>query len=96
MKRTALRQRSKKAQRIAPQRRKRVEEMLEDAVCAARLAGCTGRATEVHEPRMRSRGADILDPEQCIPICHWCHRWTHDNPAKAHELGLLLHSWEAH
>ena len=96
VKRTPLRSRSKKAQRIAPLRRRLVEEMLEDAVCAARLAGCTWRATEVHERLSRARGGSILDRENCVALCAACHFHVTTHPREGHELGLLLHSWEAH
>lgn len=52
--------------------------------------GCTGRATQGHEPLMRSRGGDILDREQVLLTCWYCHRKVHDNVAEATERGFLV------
>ena len=90
MKRTALRQRSKRMARLYVQRRKLVAEMLEDAMCAARLQGCTGRATEVHERLSRARGGSILDRDNCVGLCHMCHREITERPAWAAEHGWSL------
>jgi hypothetical protein len=54
---------------------------------------CDG-GLEGHEPLMRSRGGDPLDPDQIITTCAAHHRWAHANPTEAGEVGLLRHSWE--
>jgi predicted HNH restriction endonuclease len=43
---------------------------------------------------MRSRGADITDPEQCVCLCRDCHNFVHANPALATEEGWLIPSWQ--
>lgn len=56
---------------------------------------CSGVSTELHEPLTRARapGAEtILDVGNSVAICRWCHRWVHDNPAAATEVGLLKSS----
>jgi hypothetical protein len=52
------------------------------------MVKCSGR-TEAHEPEKRSQGADETDPEQCIALCAFHHRWVHDHPRLAALLGLL-------
>lgn len=72
-------------------RRVLVAEMLTDALCKR----CeTQRATEVHELKTRARGGSILDPENCVALCHECHRWVTENPAAARQSGWLRNSWE--
>lgn len=55
-------------------------------------AKCWRRATEVHEPGMRSRGADICNEDECVTGCHYCHRMAHDHPAEATKRGWLIPS----
>lgn len=57
--------------------------------CEAALPGvCTVNATDVHHRRRRRDGghevANLLD------LCRACHRWAHDNPARARELGVIV------
>lgn len=49
---------------------------------------------QVHEPLTRARGGDPLDPDQCLLVCPWSHRWIHAHPAQSIPLGLLKHSWD--
>jgi 5-methylcytosine-specific restriction endonuclease McrA len=78
-------------QAIYRERRLLVAELLDGAVCAR----CeSAQATEVHEIKTRARGGSILDRENCVPLCHECHRWVTENPAAAREQGWLKNSWE--
>jgi hypothetical protein len=54
--------------------------------------GCEGRSADVHEPELRSRGADICDPGACVTTCRHCHRAVHDNPAEATRRGWMIPS----
>jgi hypothetical protein len=54
--------------------------------------GCENLAVDVHEPGMRSRGADICDPEQCVVTCRHCHDQVHANPEVATLMGWLIPS----
>lgn len=61
--------------------------------CEGRLSGCLGRATDkAHRVGEGVGGAwsavNILD------LCRVCHRWCHDNPKAAKDLGLMLESWQ--
>jgi hypothetical protein len=56
------------------------------------MTGCRGAAEDAHEPAMRSRGADITDPDQCIPVSRDCHAWIHSHPKIATQAGLLIPS----
>jgi hypothetical protein len=92
--RKPLRARSKKTERIYIDRRELVAELLEaQPWCQIRWDDdCGARATDVHEPGMRSRGADILDPDQCVTGCRHCHDMVHANPAEATDRGWMIPS----
>ena len=62
--------------------------------CDARVPSvCTGRATDAHHVKMRSRGGKH-DPSNLLDVCRRCHDWIDDNPRTATQMGLLNHSWE--
>lgn len=91
MKRSPISRRSRKMRRAYVERRKLVAEMLAGAMCAR----CgTQKATEVHELLSRARGGSILDPDNCVPLCHTCHSWITTNPKQATLDGWLRNSWE--
>lgn len=91
---SSLRFRSKKMAAVYIERRKLVASILDEKPRCA-VKGCRRLGTEVHEPLTRARGGSILDPENCKPLCHKCHRLIHDTePAWAYEQGLLLRSWQ--
>lgn len=92
LKQTPLRQRSKKQEAKYRIRRPLVARLLAERPVCERCH--SARSTDVHEPRMRSRGADITDPRQCVCLCRDCHNWTHANPAEATTEGWLVPSWE--
>ena len=53
---------------------------------------CGRRSVDVHEPGMRSRGADICNPDECVGTCRYCHDMVHNNPAEATARGWLIPS----
>jgi hypothetical protein len=62
--------------------------------CEARIASiCTGRATDAHHVKMRSRGGQH-DPSNLLDVCRRCHEWIGNNPRSAHQMGFVKHSWE--
>lgn len=89
-----LRPRSKKTARTYVTRRKVVDLVLaRDPWCRIRWdRRCQRYSVDVHEPGMRSRGADICDPEQCVGTCRHCHDMVHANPAEATARGWLIPS----
>lgn len=89
---TPLRARSKKQEAKYRIRRPLVAALLAERPVCERCQ--SARSTDVHEPRMRSRGADITDPEQCVCLCRDCHNWVHANPAQATAEGWLIASWD--
>jgi hypothetical protein len=91
---TRLKIRSEKQERKYEVRRPLVARLLaERPWCEIRWdAKCWRRATEVHEPGMRSRGADICDEAACVTGCHYCHGMVHDHPAEATRRGWLVPS----
>lgn len=50
---------------------------------------CGNRSTEVHEPLTRARGGAIDDPLNMKALCAKHHRWVHEHPELATEMGLL-------
>jgi 5-methylcytosine-specific restriction endonuclease McrA len=87
-----MRARSKKMAAKYTERRKLVATMLEEFPMCQR---CNAqRSTEVHELLSRARGGSILDPSNCVALCHQCHHWITTNPAEATADGWLKHSWE--
>tara|TARA_R110002020_G_scaffold178162_3_gene370986 strand:+ start:1889 stop:2194 length:306 start_codon:yes stop_codon:yes gene_type:complete len=93
MKRSPLRRRSKKREKLYSKtggRRDFVIEMLRRfPKCQANiLVTCQGRSVDVHELLARSQGGSILDEENCIAVCRRCHDWIGNNPKKATQLGL--------
>ncbi|GII87112.1 hypothetical protein Ssi03_51020 [Sphaerisporangium siamense] len=87
---TPLKYRSAKQEAAYRVRRPLVAALLAEHPVCERCR--RARSVEVHEPRMRSRGVDICDPAECVALCHPCHRWTHDHPAKATTEGWLIPS----
>lgn len=49
---------------------------------------CQRKAVDVHEILARSAGGDILDEDNCVPVCRNCHRFIGDKPALATKAGL--------
>lgn len=58
--------------------------------CEARWAGCAGFAEHAHHRLMRSQGGKHT-PENLLAVCFHCHNAIHGNPARAYDLGHLLH-----
>jgi 5-methylcytosine-specific restriction endonuclease McrA len=93
MNRKPLRRRSKKtASKYRTARIPLVKAMLETNPTCVRCY--RAQATEVHELKSRARGGSILDPTNCVALCHACHHHITTHPAQAHAEGWLKHSWE--
>lgn len=100
-----LNPRSAKARAMAPKRAAFVERILEErprCEFSYQVGGggsdptmhmCVERSEHVHEKLTRARGGDILDPQNVLAVCAWHHRWIHEHPLQATELGLLTPSW---
>lgn len=86
-----LRPRSKKTAAKYRIRAVLVAELLEQRPACERCR--LAPSTDVHEPRMRSRGADICDPAQCVCLCRPCHDWVHEHPTVATSEGWMVPSW---
>jgi hypothetical protein len=50
--------------------------------------GCTKLASDIHH--RAKRGSNYLDVSTFFGTCRHHHRWIHDNPNEARELGLLV------
>jgi len=93
---STLRTRSKKAQAIAPKRRKFVESVLEDEpTCQVTWDdNCQRRSMDVHEPLTRARGGSILSRDNAVATCRHCHRQIHIHPNQATDRGFLISRWD--
>ena len=86
MKRSPLRQRSAKLQRLQRVYTKLRREFLEANPWCLR---CGGRATEVHHKAGRV-GALLLDASKWAAMCSDCHRYAGSHPQEAYERGWSL------
>lgn len=99
MKRTPLRQRSKKREALMVKRRALIKQLFEEreGLCEALVEGvCTRYASDLHEKLRRSQGGKIVggDASDYLIVCRPCHTWIGNNPAQAFSLGLARHSWD--
>lgn len=94
IRRTALRPRSAKRERLYREnRRPFVERILrERPVCE--WPDCRKDSVDVHELKTRARGGSITDDANVRAVCRHHHDVVHSDPALAAELGWLLNSWE--
>lgn len=92
--------------RLAPRSEKRQADMVvrrelvatllaQRPVCELRWLCRGARAVDVHERIKRSRGGNILDPDQAhmVTTCRACHEATESHPAEATRRRALLPSW---
>jgi len=86
----ALRFRSKKMQKVYVLRRKLVAKLLDERPICERCH--KQRATEIHERLSRARGGDILDENNCVALCSFCHHMITIHPQMAEEEGWSLKS----
>jgi hypothetical protein len=56
---------------------------------SGRYAPGDHRAVDGHEPRMRSGGGSITDPDRILAACRESHDWLHSHPLEAEALGLI-------
>ena len=94
IRRTRLRARSPKTQRVYVERRQLVARLLaERPVCE--VPWCTSASVDIHEPLTRARGGSILDEDNCRAVCRMHHDLIHANAEPwIEDLGFLRHSWD--
>lgn len=51
---------------------------------------CRHKIEGLHELRKRSAGGSLVNRQNLIPACNYCNGWVEDNPATAHEWGLVV------
>lgn len=104
MKRTPLRPVSKKRQEVNAKRRALLIAHFGNPKawkCQIGLQIGTKCFGEVHAHEILSRSRagrtdeNLLDISNILLACDYHNGWVEDNPKKAHELGLAIHSWEA-
>ena len=59
----------------------------ENPLCAAKLKGCTGKATQCHHSAGRL-GGNYLNKKKLLPVCQSCHLQIELTPIKSKELKL--------
>ena len=85
-----MRQYSKKrAKQMRDYSKVRVEYLLENPYCEARIPGCTIEATQIHHKKGRI-GDLLTDTSNFLAICHHCHEFVEGHPKRAKELGLSV------
>lgn len=91
-----IRKESSKRRQTNNERKKMLSEFLSTVCAASEIVPevqCAGKL-DPHEPLTRARGGSITDPGNLLWICRQHHSWLHAHPERAHEVGLLRHSWE--
>ena len=88
MKRTPIRQRSKKRAKLYREERVPLVEkfMAEHPLCQRCLSA---RSTDPHEPLTRARGGSITDENNLVALCAACHLHIHLHPKESEEQGWL-------
>src|SRR3990167_3991493 len=93
LKRTPLKQQSKKRQSEQYAYRKAKGELVAAAqgMCQGRIPNiCSTYATDMHHIRYRSRGASYVPGEgEARILCRFCHEFIHRNTRWAREQGFL-------
>lgn len=79
--------------------RERVPPRVAEAILARAQGHCEacgwpGVTLIIHHRRLRSQSGKHTTGN-CIAIHPACHSWIHNNPDKAHDLGLLLWNGES-
>lgn len=86
----SMRRVSKKRGALMALRRAAVQQVVAapgGTVCARCMSA---PAQDPHEPKMRSAGGSITDPDNIVGLCRACHSWVHLHPAAAYALGWLI------
>ena len=88
LRRTPLRPRSRKMQRLYREERvPLVKRLLEERSICQRCQ--SARPVTVHELVTRARGGSITDEDNCVALCRDCHGWIHEHPVQATGEGWL-------
>lgn len=96
--------RKKPINRISKRGRTKFSELLKSSIVVRERSGgqcefyfnaeyaqqwrCNNRGDHMHHIKPQSQGADH-SPSNLMHLCFECHRWIHDNPKRAREIGVL-------
>lgn len=61
--------------------------------CEIGVAGCRGKADQVHHRQRRMPGNSTLD--NALNVCASCHEYAHSHPAEAIEKGWIVSAYTA-
>lgn len=67
----------------------RIQYLIDNPICEARIKCCGNKATEVHHMEGRI-GKLLTDIENFIAVCQPCHRYIEENPNVSKEKGFSL------
>lgn len=96
MKRTPLKRKTGLRSRYKPVPRGLREALVKRSggFCEARLLGCLGRGSHVHEKLPRAHRGKRT-PDNTLLLCAVCHSRIHNEPERyGYATGFLKHSWE--
>jgi hypothetical protein len=65
--------------------KQRIEFLLNNPMCHAKIFNCTLGSTEIHHKKGRDKYH--LDIDTWLAVCRNCHNWIEHNPEEAIELG---------
>lgn len=75
----------KHAERLAGYRKKRIEFLEMNKECQV-----CWKAPAIQVHHMKGRGKYTDDETTFLAVCQPCHRWIHDNPKEAMDMGYIL------
>ena len=63
--------------------------------CEARVAElCPNTASQLHHIQARSQGGAVLDPDNVMAVCLYCHDWIERHPKESKSLGWKRSPWK--
>lgn len=77
----------KRAEELAKYREVRAEYKKAHPQCE--VLGCTKKGQDLHHKNER-HGKRVYDSEYFMSVCRYHHRWIHENPKEAREMGYLV------
>lgn len=102
LKRTPLKQRSDKRAKVMKEDRVPLITALVEAGFSCEICpvlehygcedhkNCHRKIEGLHELRKRSAGGSLVNRDNLVPACNYGNSWVEDNPALAHEWGLVV------
>jgi hypothetical protein len=62
--------------------------------CEARVVDeCLGSSSQLHHILSRSQGGPLMDPDNVMSVCLYCHEWIERHPIEAASKGWKRSPW---